>query len=256
MPTPTHEIAILNLSKRLKPEEVLAMVDAVSRQAAEDVCPAWGVAHRPLNIYTDVSKLPPMTTDVVPIVDEPGDPGVLGFHSIGLAPFGRIFVNPILDNGGVALCDESDPQRISVAGCLSHECAGELPIDPGCDQYAVDAQGNEWDLEPFDMVQRNQYIRYAAMPGGRRVAVAVSDFVLPTFFKVGSTGPWNFLHQQFPLPGPFTIAPGGYAMKNGQAVYARRNDGASLDLPAAWLMACRPPGSRGQRRRRTRVLPV
>lgn len=247
MSNPGHEIAILNLSKRLKPEDVLTMVDAVSRQQAEDVCPAWGIAHRPLNVYTDVSKLPPLTTDVVPIVDEPGDPGVLGFHSMGIAPFGRVFVNPILDDGGgVVLFDPKDPQRISVSSCLSHEAGIELPVDPGCDQYALDADKNEWDLEPGDPVQRNQYVKIARMPWGD-VQVAVSDFAMPAFYAVGSEGPWNYCFDKFPLRGPFTIAPGGYAMKNGQPVFARLADGAARALPPAWLMACRPPGSRGGR---------
>jgi len=243
-------IAVLNLSKRLHPNEVAAMVDACSRQQAEDVCPAWGVPYRPINVYDDVSKLPPLTTDIIPIIDEPGDPGVLGFHSMGIAPFGRVFVNPILDNGGCVLFDPGDPSRMSVASVLSHEAAIELPIDPGCDRFALDEQGNEWDLEAADMVQRTQYVRLARMPWGD-VEVAVSDFVLPAFFKAGSAGPWNFLNVNgvSALPGPFTIAPGGYAMVNGQATYARRlgargeNNFASI-YPPAWLMAHRPPGSR------------
>jgi hypothetical protein len=256
----SDEIAVLNLSKRLKPEDVLAMVDACSRQQAEDVCPLWNVVYRPLNLYIDVRGLPPTTTDIIPIVDEPGDPGVLGFHSIGIAPFGRVFVNPILDNGGCVLAGE-DPQQLSVASCLSHEGAIELPVDPSCDQYAVDANGNEWDLEAGDMVQRNQYIKIAKMPWGD-VRVSVSDFVLPSFFRVKGSGPFNFMNTDAfgqeeknsvpQISTPFTVAPGGYAMKNGQAIYARRSDGTDI-LPPAWWLAMRPPGARRMIRKSSKV---
>lgn len=237
-----HQIAILNLSKRLKPEDVLAMVDAVSRQQALDVCPAWRVPHRPLNIYTDVHDMPIETTDIVPIIDEPGEPGVLGFHSRGIAPYGRVYVNPVLDNQGCVLHDPHDPQRLSLAGVLSHEAAIELPVDPDCTLYAVDDKGNEWDLEPGDMVQRNQYVTYAELPWGK-VPVSVSDFVLPDFFRPGSHGPWNFMSTEMPLEGPFTIAPGGYAMVNGQPTYARAATGKAI-YPPDWFLAMRPPGAR------------
>lgn len=241
------EIAVLNLSKRLKPEEVACMVDAVSREQAEDVCPAWGVAYRPINVYSDVSQLPPGSTDIVPIMDDPGDSGALGFHSMGIAPFGRVFVNPVLDNGGCVLADSFDPQRISVASVLSHEAGIELPVDPGCDQYALDAGGNEIDLEAADPTQRSQYIKVAKMPWGD-VDVAVSDFVLPSWFKVGSQGPWNFMHDRpgFGVTGPFKPYPGGYVMTNGQPVFARRGNGESI-YPPAWWLAIHPPGARRRR---------
>lgn len=239
------EICVLNLSKRLRIEDVLTMVDACSRQQAEDVCPAWSIEYRPINIYTSVDGLPPTTTDIVPIVDEPGDPGVLGLHSRGIAPFGRIFVNPILDNGGCVLYDPSSPQRLSIASVLSHELAIELPVDPNCTEYGVDGAGNEYDLEPADPVQANLYVKIAKMPWGD-VPVSVSDFVLPNWFTSTSYGAWNFLSQEFPLSGPFTVAPGGYVMKNGQAVFGRSAKG-EIVYPPSWLLAMRPPGSRRRR---------
>jgi hypothetical protein len=247
-------IAIVNLSRRLSPSEVLTMVDAVSRQQAEDVCPLWSAPHRPLNVYSDVAQLPPGTTDIVPITDEPGDPGVLGWHSMGLAPIGRVFVSPVLDNGGCVLADPNDPSRTSIAGVLSHEAGIELPVDPTCDQYAIDADGNEWDLECADAVQRNQYLKIARMPWGD-IPVAVSDFVLPAYFdpttKPGT--PCNFMHATMPLPGPFTIAPGGYSMRNGSAIFARRADGSTI-LPDAWWLAMRPPGTHRHNRTGARKL--
>ncbi len=241
----SDEICVLNLSKRLRPEDVLAMVDACSRQQAEDVCPTWSVEHRPVNIYTSIEGLPPTTTDIVPIVDEPGDPGVLGLHSRGIAPYGRVFVNPILDNGGVVLFDKNNPQRLSVASVLAHEVSIELPVDPNCTEYGVDAAGNEYDLEPADPVQTNLYVKMAKMPWGN-VPVSVSDFVLPNWFQPGSHGPWNFLANDFPLSGPFQVAPGSYVMKNGQAIFGRTAQGVIL-YPPAWFLAIRPPGSRRRR---------
>jgi hypothetical protein len=246
MATEADIIAIVNLSKRLKAEDVLAMIDAVSRQQAEDVCPIWKVPHRPINLFSDVSQLPPAVTDIGVIMDEPGDPGTLGWHSQGIAPFGRVFVSPILDDGGCVLADFNDPQRLSVASVFSHEFGIELPVDPGCDQYALDGDGNEWDLEAGDPCQRNQYLKTAEMPWGP-VQVAVSDFVTPLWFAPGATGRFNYLHDEFPMDGPFKIAPGGYAMKNGDPTYARRSDGTVI-LPPAAYMAMRPPGARRRRK--------
>ena len=226
-------IAVVCLSKRLSLEDAMTMVDACDRQAAEDFCPVWGVKHRPINLYSDIADLPPLTTDPIFILDTPGRGGVLGEHFRALTPTARIFVDPIYDDGaGVALAEPGDPDRLTVASVLSHEIL-ELLADPNIDQYAMDGAGNEWDLEVCDPVQRNQVTKQAQMPWGT-VDVRLSDFVLPSFFHAGAVGPWNF-DPLVPLTGPFTIAPGGYAMKNGDPIFARRADGSAIYPPRWWL---------------------
>lgn len=245
-------IAVISLSKRVSHNQVMAMADAWSRQSAEDVCPAWDVPHRPINYFRDVGQLSPLTTDIVAIVDEATDESVLGWHSMGLAPYGRVCVNPILDNGGCVLFDVNDPQRTAVAGVGSHEAPIELTTDPECNFYARDADGNEWDMEHADPVQRNQYFRRVQMPWGSEL-VALSDFVRPAWYRPGAepSGRYNFLSSEFPMAGPFSIAPGGYAIRNGGAVWPRRADGSKI-LPPAWWLAMRPPGSHRANRRRNR----
>jgi hypothetical protein len=238
------EIAIVSTSKRVKLEHVLAIAEACNRQAAEHVCPAWGATFRPINVYSDPTQLPVSTTDVCTLQDEPGMPGALGYHSNGLTPFAKIFANPVLDNGGVVLCDPNDLQRPSLASVFSHELPIELTVDPGCDQYAIDGQGREIDLEPADPFETNQYAMIVRMAWGEEM-VALSDFALPDWFKVGAPGPYNWMSDDPKLAGltPFAIAAGGYAMINGDAVFARRADGTAIH-PPAWYLAMRPPGRR------------
>lgn len=228
-----HEIAVINLSRRLRAEDVMAMVDAIDRKMATVVCPLWKVPYRPVNYFDSISKMPPLTTDPVFILDTPGRRDVWGEHFRALTPAARVYCDPIFDGGdGVPLRDPDDPQRPSVAAVLDHE-VGELTVDPDLDRYAIDAVGDEWDLEPYDMVQRYQIDATAETPAGPKL-VALSDLVTPAFFRVGSEGPWN-LDTTRPLPGPFTLGVGGYAMKNGDPVYARRADGGVTYPPGWWL---------------------
>lgn len=245
------EIAIVSVSKRVKLEHVMAIADACNRQAAEHVCPAWNVPYRPINVYSDPTTLPVGQTDICTLSDEPGDAGmggVLGFHSNGITPFARIFANPVLDNGGVVLCDPNDIHRPSLASVFAHELSIELTVDPGCDQFAIDEQGREVDLEPGDPFQAQQYQMVVKMPWGDEL-VALSDFALPAWFKVGAKGPYNWMSDNPNTAGkaPFQISPGGYAMINGDAVFARRADNTVIHPPAWWL-AMRPPGARRMRR--------
>jgi hypothetical protein len=246
------EIAILSLSKKVRLDDVMAIAEACNRQAAEHVCPAWLVPYRPINVYSDPTKLPVTRTDVCTLQDEPGDagPGVLAYHSLGITPFAKIFANPVLDNGGVILCDPDDNQRPSLAAVFSHELI-ELNVDPGVDQYAIDARGREIDLEIGDPFQTQSYPMVAKMPWGD-VFVALSDFALPSWFKVKGKPPYNWMSDMAGFAGtaPFQISHGGYAMVNGDPVFARREDGSEVHPPAWWL-AMRPPG-----RRRLRKGPV
>ncbi len=243
-PVTGHSIAIVNLSKRLTRAYAYTMVDACARKMAEVVCPMWGVPYRPVNLYEEIADLPPLTTDPIFILDTPGRKGVYGEHFRALTPAGRIFLDPMLDEGGAAvLIDNDDPQRLTVASVLDHEI-GELTIDPDMALYATDADGNEWDLEPYDMVQRRQVPQVAKI-AGNEITVMLSDLARPEFFRVGSAAPWN-LDASEPLPGPFTLGVGGYAVVNGDQVFSRNPDGTPA-YPASWQLAARVGGRSARR---------
>jgi hypothetical protein len=250
----------VSLSRRLSARDVILAVDACARKLRAAVCPLWGVPYRPVNVFTDIAALPPLTTDPVFLIDTPGDKSVWGSHFRTVTPVARVFVDPILDvdgGNGVVLADMFDPQRPSVASVLDHELI-EMTVDPDLDRYALDAAGNEYPVEPADAVQRWQVMGRADAPGGGTKIVMLSDFVLPSYFTVGSPGPWNYGgtvdNSGSALTGPFTIAPGGYSVKNGDPVFGRTAAGQAT-FPEAWRQAARA-SMRRQRRADSKRQPI
>ena len=227
------------------------MVDACARQLRDAVCPLWGVEYRPINVYAGLDGLPPGTTDPVFLMDTPGDRSVWGSHFRTLTPVARVFVDPVLeDGGGVVLADNANLQRPTVAAVLSHELI-EMTVDPDLDRYVLGPGGNEYPVEPADPVQRWQVMGFSDVNEARGL-VMLSDFVLPAYYQEGAPGPWNFGRTaQVPtttpeLPGPFTIAPGGYSLVNGDPVYGRRRDGTTV-YPDSWVQAARVSKRRARR---------
>jgi hypothetical protein len=187
------KLVVLNESKRVSASDVGQMVAAVRRQAHE----AARLIDRYLPSIRTAARLPAGAVPLV-IVDDPGDlDRVLGFHDITPdGPYGRIFTNPVLDNGGSALGDRGDPS-LSVSAVLSHELL-EWWYDPTCNFWA-DRGRSSIALELCDPVEADWY---------RIDGVAVSNYVLPAWFDpLNKTGPWDFLGK---LHGPFTMTRGGY----------------------------------------------
>jgi hypothetical protein len=89
----------------------------------------------------------------------------------------------------------------------SHE-ALEYLCNLRLDQWAIGPDGTRWPREIADMVESDTYAIDVELFGERRT-VKVSNYVLPAFWREGSDGPWDRLGT---LTGPFTIAPGGYAV--------------------------------------------
>lgn len=238
-PASDDQIAVVNLSQRMRPRDLATIVDACARQLAEDVCPAWGVPYRPVNVYDSISALPPLVTDPLFILDHAADKRVYGSHFRAITPVGRIFMDPIIDEGrGSMIGSTIDPDAFAASRVISHELI-EMTVDPDLDLFATDAAGHEWDIEPSDPVEGTQYFKVAEMPWGK-IPVAVSDFVLRGYYQPGSSGPWNYVAGR-PLAGPFTLAPGRYATKDGDQIFGFRADG-SPDYPPPWKLALRIHG--------------
>lgn len=140
--------------------------------------------------------------DAVPIVilDDADQAGALGYHDVTPdgKPYGKVFLNPILKNGGTLTFSANS---LSVA--LSHEIL-ETCGDPYADFWA-DAAYAEYALELCDAVEGDSYTVDN---------IAVSNFVLPRFFRAGP-GPYDFMRK---LTAPFTMTDGGYQIqkKGGQ----------------------------------------
>lgn len=181
------------------PAALPLIVQAVDRQILDDAGPAWG---RYGNVFfaEDVAAIP-KDPDVVPIVcyDDADQAGALGWHTEELGVFfGRIFVRPVLDNGG----DLYSNPALSLSSVISHEVLETL-IDPTVSDWSQRADGTLVASEVSDPVEGDAYaIEVLGKP------IMVSNFVLPAWFDAQTTqGPFDKMGK---LTAPFTMTPGGY----------------------------------------------
>lgn len=113
----------------------------------------------------------------------------------------------------------------------SHE-ALEYLCNLRLDQWCLGPNGTRWPKEIADPVESDSYPIDVEIFGARRT-IEVSNYVLPAYWKEGSDGPWDRLGT---LKGPFTIAPGGYAVvENEQGEIVQY--GASKRHPAMRMHA-------------------
>jgi hypothetical protein len=137
---------------------------------------------------------------VCAIVDSlPDAPGAVAYHDVAGHEVPVIFLARTQCNALVTGAD-------SVSSALSHELA-ETAGDPACNLWARDTK-YEWAHELCDAVQEW---------GFEIDGVAVSDFVLPSFFAPGSEGPWNYLGTKSAntaLKSALATAPGGYQIRS------------------------------------------
>jgi hypothetical protein len=208
-------IAIINRSKLISDKDVAAMTEAVSYQLAKHVAPNWAMLPCPVIFYTSTAHL---TADARPIavLDDPDVDGALGYHTEeGGKIWGRVFVKPVLDNGGAVLCDQKNVNNTSVASVLSHEII-EMFLDPYINTWSDGpkiAEGSEYAFEGCDAVEADSYVVHVGQPGNQ-VAVAVSNFLLPHWFDEQSKKvSYDYLRK---LNRPFSMTPGGYmVVRNG-----------------------------------------
>lgn len=202
------EIAIVNSSSMVKDADVKVMVDAIQIQLTKHVLPAWNMQEATIKFYADVKTIPNQAWVIYVIDNDPQVEGALGFHEeVSDQVVGYIMCQPILSNGGTVLAfDAKNPGAYTVSGTLSHEVI-EAIGDPDTNSYYDDG-AMSWCGELCDTVEQ---IGYGIKVGG--VEVAVSDFVLPSFFNpsgvLSKDGPFNYLGS---VKRPFTILDGGYAI--------------------------------------------
>ncbi len=235
-------IALVSQSKILagKDAELSLMAQACSYQLQKHVGPAWESGRVSSVMYYADPKQVPASAFPITLLDDPDDPGALGYHTEGSdgKVWGRVFVKPVMDNGGVILSG-----KLSIASVLSHE-AIELWADPQCNRWADGPGGKSFSFELGDPVESDSYtVTIAGHP------VSVSNFALPAWFDPSPPpgSAFDYLHK---LHAPFTMTPGGYV------VY--RKDGAEHqafgEQYPSWRKGLKQiAGARGERRARARL---
>lgn len=202
-----HSIAVVNRSTKVTDAQTATMVAAVSIQMSRDFCPIWGMVPWTVKAFTKSQAIPSSFYQVV-ILDNSDSSGALGYHDeMNGKPYGRVFVNPVLQSNGSILYDPTDPsmRKPTVSSVLSHEV-----LEMRADIYVSDmswgpetADGFIYFKEVCDPVESDQYSITV-----NKQKVVVSNFVYPEWFDSQTTA--SKVDFMGTSPGAFSLAPGGY----------------------------------------------
>lgn len=197
--TPVFLISIHNKSKHINANQLAAIVRAMSIQLSRDVAPIWGQTP---TIEVNGDGAPCYLTDTADI------DGAYGYHDmVEGGPFMKVFVDPILKDGGEIL-----KGSLSVSAVVSHEIL-ETIGDISANLWA-EYDGKDYALELCDAVEGDWY----EIDG-----VSVSNFVYPGFFnpKAGVNEALDFMRL---VKTPFETRPNGYQIVRRLARYSKKKD--------------------------------
>lgn len=183
--------------------EVVAYLAAQQAQINEDFSPLWGGS---AIIDRTPGGWPVYLQDLSDVQN------ALGYHDVDMnnVPYGKVFILTSRNAG------------IKWESVASHEVL-EILGDADANTTDLGPDGCKWVQETGDPVEDRFYVKNG---------VQVSDFVIPSWFTIGGKAPFDFLNV---LTAPFTITPGGYAIKicNGQTVVVGGATSVSVDRVVA-----------------------
>lgn len=229
------KIALVNQSARVTDTQAALMASACDLQVRAHLAPAWGIQPVPVRFFAKGTP-PPADYSPLALLDSPDEPDALGYHTEDAKGrvWGRVFVNPVLDNGGEVLHAEA-PDVVTVASVLSHEVC-ELIVDPACNRW-VDGpplrEGSEYSMEVCDPVEGDSYVLAVSYPVK---LVSVSNFVLPAWFDP-LTPKGRALDHMSRCRSPFMMTPNGYMIVRKGPGHEKQVMGAHRP---AWRSAPKP----------------
>jgi len=206
--TPSY-IAIVNDTSLLTDAAVLPVVAAIQKQIDLDFGPAWNVFARLEAIPH--GHVPQLGSWVVVLRDECDAPGALGYHTDETLPWGLVGVQVAIE------------EHMAWSSVLSHEVL-EMMADP----WATLCYQAGDRLYAYEICDPTEGLPYAID------GVQVENFILPNWFRRGSSGPWDHCQR---LTSPLALGPGGYdsftdighwAQENNSRVRASKFDVSSL----------------------------
>jgi hypothetical protein len=195
-------IAIVNNSTLFSDADAYLATLACSFQLRAHIAPNW---KRPADTVTFFPNLKgvPAGARVLSLFDNADQAGDLGWHTESPTGqvYGKVFVEPVLTNGGFALTG-----ALTVSSVLSHE-VGELWADPTCALWADTTQNAAIAYELADPVESDSY----SIAVGREptTEIAVSNFVYPAWFDAQAPAGSRFDYLGN-LKAPFSMNKGGY----------------------------------------------
>lgn len=184
---------IINQSARISSTELELMVEACKIQLQQHAAPILERVPWEIKIGGDDGF--PMV-----IMDNADQAKALGYHSQDAngKVWGRVFVGPVLDNGGTLMTGGR-----SVSVVLSHEIL-ETFYNPYINLWANRGDETFVAVELCDPVES---MHYTIDVSGSQVSV--SNFVLEAWFdkEMAGAGRFDYLST---LTSPLTLGPGGY----------------------------------------------
>jgi hypothetical protein len=232
-------IAVKNFSTVVTDAELRAALQAFQRQMSGDFAQEWGLDA--VFQYLDRAEPLPPGAWQLNNYDDADQAGALGYHDLtpeGL-PAGKCFAKTTKTSGGLWTVT------------FTHE-ANEMRADPNINLVVMDdANHRLLAYESNDAVEADE-LAYDID------GVKVSDFVLPSWFRIGSSGERHAFKSK--VTEPFQLLPGGYigfydlAGGGWQQLTARE----VVNARAMHLASC-PPGPHqarpqvGSRRERRRT---
>jgi hypothetical protein len=219
-------IAVINESTLLEEASVQLIVDALRtslRVFSYDwdlVMPNVEHGHRGQEQIELAERHP----CIIVLLDDADQAGALGYHATTPdgKPYAAVFVrDSVHDLGNVSAVPSPVPVQMVadyVVQVVDHE-AKEALLDPDAADFVDAGDGSLWAKEACDAVESEVLYVTASATETRCV---VSDYVMPSFFMVGSPGPYD---RAGVLKAPFTLAPGGYTIvEQGGTVSQRFGD--------------------------------
>ena len=184
-----RNIAIINHSSLVGRDDVARCVAALQTQVSRDFAPLWGI-----DAEVRVAEEPADEQEPLYILEDTAQADALGFHARTTAdrPCSFVFVRPCLEVGD------------SWQATASHELL-EMLADPLVNLAAEGVHRGQpalFALEVCDPVENDEY---------EIAGVAVSNFVLPTWFVAGPLPDDALVDFLGRLTDPFTLSPAGYA---------------------------------------------
>jgi hypothetical protein len=205
-----QRIYVINESTEIGNETIASIVSANQAAVTEDFAPHWKTDAE--LVLADPGSVPAGAWRLT-LEDAIACWFCVGYHDVDEdgTPFAEVLV------------DATDPIETQVT--LSHELF-EILVNPYIDR-AVMGPRRFWALETADPVEATEFAY-------RRGGVAISDFVLPAWFRKGAKGPWDFTGH---TRKPRQLLGGGYQLyyANGawHAIY-KGDDGRAEGHAKAW----------------------
>jgi hypothetical protein len=203
--------------QRLTPAAMQQMADAVQAQINEEFAEEWG-AKAEIRVGSGAQDVKPGEWAFIFVPTLPDAPGASAYHDISDKGVPYAFC-------AVTTCG-SILGRDGVSVDLSHEIL-ETFGDEGANLYAYDNAGLLHSMEMCDAVELQTYAKKAK----DGTSVLVSNWLLRSWFMVGSKGPYEYMSlARLPgavqPPGPLKTAPG----HGGNYQIVGRWNGATHDV--------------------------